>query len=130
MDASEHLEAIVPKPLDAEGVRLRQNLEDVHEELLLSILALEEELKSLTQTIEQCASPQRPKGMGALTLEQIEREVCDWKRFKNRKSLGSYAGLTGGVSASGDSDVRASSPQRCCRCVGCRFERESKPVCE
>ena len=43
MDASEHLEAIVPKPLDAEGVRLRQNLEDVHEELLLSILALEEE---------------------------------------------------------------------------------------
>ena len=66
------------------------------------ILALEEELKSLTQTIEQCASPQRPKGMGALTLEQIEREVCDWKRFKNRKSLGSYAGLTGGVSASGD----------------------------
>ena len=43
MDASEHLEAIVPKPLDAEGVRLRQNLEDVHEELLLTILALEEE---------------------------------------------------------------------------------------
>ena len=38
-----HLEAIVPKPLDAEGVRLRQNLEDVHEELLLTILALEEE---------------------------------------------------------------------------------------
>ena len=42
MDASE-LEAIVPKPLDAEGVRLRQDLEDVHEELLLTILALEEE---------------------------------------------------------------------------------------
>ena len=43
MDASGHLEALVPKPLDAEGVRLRQNLEDVHEELLLTILALEEE---------------------------------------------------------------------------------------
>jgi hypothetical protein len=43
MDASEHLEAIVPKPLDAEGFRLRQDLEDVHEELLLTILALEEE---------------------------------------------------------------------------------------
>jgi len=43
MDASGHLEALVPKPLDAEGVRLRQDLEDIHEELLLTILALEEE---------------------------------------------------------------------------------------
>jgi len=43
MDASGHLESLVPKPLDAEGVRLRQDLEDVHEELLLTILALEEE---------------------------------------------------------------------------------------
>ena len=65
------------------------------------ILALEEEIKALTQTIEQSAGSQRPKGMGALTSEQIEREVCDWQRFKNRKSAGSYAGLAGGVSASG-----------------------------
>ncbi len=43
MDPSGHLEALVPKPLDAEGVRLRQDLEDAHEELLLTILALEEE---------------------------------------------------------------------------------------
>jgi hypothetical protein len=43
MDASGHLEALVPKPLDAEGVRLRQHLEDEHEELILTILALEEE---------------------------------------------------------------------------------------
>jgi len=65
------------------------------------IVVVEEELKGLTKAIEQSASSLRPKGMGALTLEQIEREVCDWKRFKNRKSVGSYAGLTGGVSASG-----------------------------
>jgi transposase len=72
---------------------------EIHRRL---IVVVEEELKTMTAAIEQCACPQRPKGMGALTLEQIEREVCDWSRFKNRKSIGSYAGLTGGVSASGD----------------------------
>jgi hypothetical protein len=43
MDASGQFEALVPQPLDAEGVRRRQDLEDIHEDLLLTILALEEE---------------------------------------------------------------------------------------
>jgi hypothetical protein len=44
MDASPQFEALVPKPLDAEGIELRRELEDIHEELLLdNILALEEE---------------------------------------------------------------------------------------
>jgi hypothetical protein len=43
MDASGQFQAVVPQPLDAEGVRRRQELEDIHEELLLAILALEEE---------------------------------------------------------------------------------------
>ena len=43
MDASESLKALVPQPLDVEGVRRRQDLEDIHEELLLTILSLEEE---------------------------------------------------------------------------------------
>jgi hypothetical protein len=43
MDASEQFEALVPQPLDAEGFRRRQDLEDVREDLLLTILALEEE---------------------------------------------------------------------------------------
>jgi hypothetical protein len=43
MDASAQFEAIVPLPLDAEGIERRRELEDIHEELLLSILALEEE---------------------------------------------------------------------------------------
>ncbi len=34
--------------------------------------------------------------------EELEREVCDWSRFKNRKALGSYTGLVGGVHASDD----------------------------
>ncbi|TMG33484.1 MAG: hypothetical protein E6H93_00900 [Chloroflexi bacterium] len=43
MDASGQFEALVPKPLDADGVRRRQHLEDIHEDLLLTVLALEEE---------------------------------------------------------------------------------------
>lgn len=43
MDASGQFEALVPQTLDAEGVRRRQDLEDIHEDLLLTILALEEE---------------------------------------------------------------------------------------
>ncbi len=43
MDASGQFEALVPQPLDADGIRRRQDLEDIHEELLLIVLALEEE---------------------------------------------------------------------------------------
>ena len=43
VDASESLKALVPQPLDAEGIRRRQDLEDIHEELLLTVLSLEEE---------------------------------------------------------------------------------------
>lgn len=43
MDASGQFEALVPQPLDADGVRRRRELEDIHEDLLLTILSLEEE---------------------------------------------------------------------------------------
>ncbi len=66
------------------------------------ILAVHDELEQLTKKVTQGASDQRPLGMGKLTLEEIKREVCDFKRFKHRKAPGSYAGLVGGVSTSGD----------------------------
>jgi transposase len=69
------------------------------------IVKVDEEVKGLEKRIEQAASAVRPKGMGALTLEELEREVCDWKRFPNRKAVGSYAGLTGGLSATGQSSL-------------------------
>ncbi|MGZ0709911.1 IS110 family transposase [Coraliomargarita sp. W4R53] len=34
-----------------------------------------------------------PKGMGMVLFEQIEREICDWNRFENRKQISSYTGL-------------------------------------
>jgi transposase len=60
------------------------------------------EVDVLTVQIAQAAPKLLPKGMGALTHEVLEREVRDWKRFKSRRKLGSYSGLTGGVSGSGE----------------------------
>lgn len=66
---------------------------------------VDEELQSFTRQIAAAAPAARPVGLGALTLEQIQREVCDWHRFKNRKQPGSYAGLCGGLSATGDRSI-------------------------
>jgi transposase len=66
------------------------------------ILNADQELKALTQQVAQAAPAYRPRGMGALSLEEINREVLDYNRFRNRKAAGSYAGLVGGVSDSGD----------------------------
>jgi transposase len=65
------------------------------------LAALTTELGALTRQVEEAASTLRPKGLGGLTLETIEREVGDWKRFANRRQVGSYTGLCGGVSSSG-----------------------------
>jgi transposase len=40
--------------------------------------------------------------MGERSWEQVESEVCDWSRFKDRRQVGGYSGLTGGVSGSGE----------------------------
>lgn len=63
---------------------------------------VDKEVKLLTVTLAQQAPKQLPKGMGALTHEVIEREIKDWNHFQNRRQIGSYSGLTGGVSGSGE----------------------------
>ena len=63
---------------------------------------LSAELEALSQAIEAVAPVQRPKGLGGLTYEIIEREVVDWKRFHNRRQIASYTGLCGGISSSGN----------------------------
>ena len=61
------------------------------------------ELDAATAAMEAAAPAQLPKGMGGLTYEVMEREVGDWHRFKNRRQIGSYTGLCGGISSSGNS---------------------------
>jgi transposase len=61
------------------------------------------ELATATTALEKAAPATRPKGLGGLTCEVIEREVGDWARFDNRRQVASYTGLCGGVRASGQS---------------------------
>ena len=70
--------------------------------LLASVTA---ELAAATGVLEQAAPTCRPKGLGGLTSEVVEREVCDWDRFKNRRQVGSYTGLCGGISSSGKTQM-------------------------
>ena len=66
------------------------------------IAALEQEVRALTAQVSQAAPASLPRGLGPLTHEIIEREIRDWQRFQNRRQVGSYAGLTGGVSGTGE----------------------------
>jgi transposase len=64
---------------------------------------LQAELDAATDTLEAAAPARRLKGLGGITYQTIEGEMGDWHRFSNRRQVGSYTGLCGGVSASGHS---------------------------
>lgn len=57
------------------------------------ILAIDEQIKAVEKRMEEMTAPAMPRGMGTVIFQQMEREVCDWKRFENRKQVGGYTGL-------------------------------------
>jgi transposase len=65
------------------------------------LATLSAELAAATTALEAAAPAERPKGLGGLSYEVVEREIGDWNRFTNRRQVGSYTGLCGGISASG-----------------------------
>jgi transposase len=66
-----------------------------------SALCLHDQIKHLTDTIEDASQRLRPKGMGGLTEQLLDREVGDWHRFKNRRQVSSYLGLCPSENSSG-----------------------------
>src|SRR5579883_1964484 len=68
-------------------------------------LKVDEAVQQLTRELQTQTPKVLPKGMGRLTYQAVETEVAAWDRFKNRRQVGSYAGLCGGVSASGQSSA-------------------------
>ena len=72
---------------------------EVFRRLLVTLTA---ELDAATAALAATAPGVRPKGLGGLTYAVGEREVGDWHRFTNRRQVGSYTGLCGGISASGN----------------------------
>lgn len=67
------------------------------------LVVLTAELDRATEALEQAAPAFRPKGLGGMTCEVVEREIGHWDRFENRRQVSSYTGLCGGISASGKS---------------------------
>jgi transposase len=66
------------------------------------LLLLEEKIRALTVQLEEAATAPQPRGLGALTSVVLDREVCDWHRFENRRQVGSYTGLCPGEYSSGE----------------------------
>jgi len=67
------------------------------------ILALESQLAELqTELLARVKDQVTPKGLGGLTLVTLDGEVCDWRRFSNRKQVGSYTGCCPGEHSSGN----------------------------
>jgi len=52
--------------------------------------------------VAAAAPPSLPVGLGRLSYEVIASEMKDFQHFQNRRQVGSYPGLTGGVSSSGE----------------------------
>ena len=48
-------------------------------------VALHEQVRAQGEQIEAASTGPKPKGLGALSEQVIEREVGDWHRFKNRR---------------------------------------------
>lgn len=106
--------------------RLAQWLHDQLETFRRLILSVEGELKKLTVQVSAAAPEQLPYGMGRLSHEIIQNEMKDFGNFKNRRQVGSFPGLTGGVSASGNqhadlSITKAGNRRLSCCLVECAW---------
>jgi transposase len=102
------------------------------------IQAIEQELRAQTQALEAAAPQELPVGLGKLTCEILEREVCDWQRFKNRRQVASYTGMCpredssaqrrfqGPITKHGNPRVRAALVETSWRLI--QFQPTYKPV--
>jgi transposase len=54
-----------------------------------------------TAAVEQASGAPKPRGLGPLAEQILEREIGDWNRFKNRRQVSSFLGLCPGEHSSG-----------------------------
>ena len=72
------------------------------------LAALDTQIAALSHELEAAAPPELPRGLGKLTSVALSREVCDWRRFHNRRQVASYTGLCPGEHSSGNKRVQGS----------------------
>jgi transposase len=70
------------------------------------LVAIHQELSTLSAHIESAQASELPTGLGALTAQILDREIGDWDRFKNRRQVASYTGLVPGEDSSGERRAR------------------------
>jgi transposase len=84
------------------SVTLEAWILSVLEKLREIILVIEAQVAVLLAELAlRVAGQARPKGLGELSLVTLDAEICDWKRFYNRKQVGSYTGCCPGEHSSG-----------------------------
>jgi transposase len=76
--------------------------------LRTAAVALHQQVRLTGQRIEAASVGPRPKGLGALSQQVLEREVGDWHRFSNRRQVGSYLGLCPSENSSGQRQQQGS----------------------
>ena len=78
-------------------------------EVFRPVLAvLDTQIAALSRELEAAAAQDLPRGLGKLTSVALSREVCDWRRFHNRRQVASYTGLCPGEHSSGSKRVQGS----------------------
>ena len=82
---------------------LPEHLLKLLEPLVQVIGVLHQQIRTLTDELEESVSLRIPHGLGALTVAVLEGEVCDWHRFKNRREVGAHTGLVPSEHSSGES---------------------------
>ena len=66
-------------------------------EIFRPVLAvLDAQIAALGAELEKAAPSDLPGGLGKLTTVTLSREVCDWRRFQNRRQVSSDTGLCPG----------------------------------
>jgi transposase len=71
------------------------------------LCALQEKIATLTVQLQGAAAPNQPRGLGKMTSVVIDREIGDWRRFNNRRQVGSYTGLCPGEYSSGNTRLQS-----------------------
>ena len=67
------------------------------------LLKLDEEEKAAKEKLVESVKEPLAVGIGALTWVLISREICNWRRFTNRRQVSGFVGLCPGVHQSGTS---------------------------
>jgi transposase len=88
---------VLPKLLPGLPTEVAQLLERTAK----AAAAMKEQLELIEATIAADAPP-APTGVGALTAGTLDREICDWGRFRSGKKVGSFAGLCPSEDSSGE----------------------------